>query len=115
MRAAGNRAIAKLIESFPDIARDHVTRARARFRFDDPPTSEPDPRLPALALAVRESRVVTVRAHTANERRIHPLALVCGPADWHVEDALLPDQPVALSECGNINISARRFAPQSAP
>jgi predicted DNA-binding transcriptional regulator YafY len=109
MRQAGSRAVGKLLESLPDRVRETVQRAMARFRFDTAPDTGDDPRLPALAQAVRGGRIVTVNARSSRPRRIHPVALVCGPAGWRIEDALAPDQPVPLAECGDINISAKRF------
>jgi predicted DNA-binding transcriptional regulator YafY len=110
MRQAGNRAVGKLVESFPDRVRDTILRAMEQFRFDTGPAGDDDPRLSALAQAVRGSRIVTVQARSSSPRRIHPAALVYGPDGWRVVDASDRDRPVRLADCGDINISAKRFA-----
>lgn len=108
---AANRARRKLIESLPDAVRARANDGARRFRFVPPiAVADDDPRLPALTGAVREHLVVRIHAHQAHERAIHPVALVCGPTGWHVEDALAPDAPIRLDACGSINISAKTFA-----
>ncbi len=108
---AANRARRKLMESFPDAVRARASEAARRFRFAQPPAAtEVDPRLPALAAAVREQRVVRVQAYQPRERVIHPVALVCDAAGWLVEDNLAADAPIRLDACGDINISSRTFA-----
>lgn len=109
--SAGARARAKLVESFPDAVREKIAIARRRFRFAADTAEAPDPRVAALATAVRESRIVYVRARVASRRRVHPLALVCGPDGWRLIDGLDPDAPLPISAWGDINISARRFGP----
>ena len=64
----------------------------------------------ALEEAVRLGRRVRLRATTKRPRTIHPVALVFGAKGWSVIDALAPDEPIALSACGDINISAQGFA-----
>jgi hypothetical protein len=64
----------------------------------------------ALEEAVRLGRRVRLRATTKRPRTIQPVALVFGAKGWSVIDALAPDEPIALSACGDINILAQRFA-----
>ncbi len=112
---AANRAGRKLLESFPDAVRARASDGARRFRFVAPASpSGHDPRLPALAAAVREHRVVRIQAWQASERLIHPAALVCDGRGWVVEDDREPDTPVRLDDCGDINISSRTFAPRVA-
>ena len=107
---AGDRARAKMLESFPDPVRLKIETARRRFRSDPPPGVEPDPRIPALAQAAREARVVRIQARSATPRAIHPTALIGGGSGWSVIDALAPDTPIPLEACGDINISVHTFA-----
>lgn len=107
---AANRARRKLLEAFPDTVRARAGDAARRFRFTSPATvPEPDPRVTALAAAVRQRRIVRIHANRRSERTIHPVALVCGQTGWMVEDALAPDTAIAIDECGDINISSKRF------
>lgn len=107
---AASRARRKLLESFPDGVRARAQEAAGRFRFVSAGVV-PDPRLPALAAAVRERRIVRIQAYQPHERVIHPSALVCDATGWVVEDALVPGEPVPLAACGDINISAKTFRP----
>ena len=91
-----------------------MSQGARRFRFVAAARgSDDDPRLPALAGAGREHRVVRVRAYEADERVIHPIGLVCDATAWAVEDELQPDAPVPLGACGHVNISSRTFAPRT--
>lgn len=110
IRAAAARAANKLIESLPDGVRQHIADARTRFRFARPPVAEADPGLHALAAAVRERRIVYLRANTPEHRAIHPEALVHGDRGWAVIDRHDLTQPIPLESCGDINISAQRFS-----
>lgn len=109
---AATRARRKLVESFPDTVRSRVTDGGRRFRIDTPERpDEDDPRLEALACAVREQRVVRIRAYDADERVVHPIGLVYQSRGWAIDDELTPGAPVPLEECGHVNISSRRFVP----
>lgn len=108
---AANRARRKLIESFPDQVRANITLALRRFRFEGSDAPVHDPRLEALADAIRGAKVVRLCAHTRRERTIHPVALVHGREGWSVEDDLTGVR-VPLGDCGNINVSARTFRPK---
>lgn len=106
---AANRARRKLLEAFPDTVRVRAGEAARRFRFAALATAEPDPRVIALADAVRQRRIVRIHAYRRGERTIHPVALVCDRTGWQVEDALAPGAAIAINECGDINISSKRF------
>lgn len=114
---AARRAGRKLLESLPDHVRAHAGDGARRFRFLTRGSSvgDDDPRLPALAAAVRERRVVRIWAHQPNERVIHPVALVCDADGWVVEDDLAPGVPVRLAGCGNVDISSKTFPHSVAP
>jgi len=110
MAEAATRACRKLQESFPDAVRARVSEAGRRFRFAPAiATTDHDPRLAALATAVRERLVVRIQAYQPRERVVHPVALVCAATGWMMEDDLLPDAPVWLDACGDINISSKTF------
>ena len=116
MRNAAARAIAKLAESFPDRVRETMQEARGRVQFEEPPTRPADERIAALQAAIREQRKVTIAANTQAARVVHPVALLYGALGWAVVDALDAEHPVAVEQCGDISISARRFgAPVSGP
>ncbi len=106
---AAARATRKLIESLPDTVRDRAALSARRFRVQHEPAPAGDPRLPALATAIRQGRIVRIQAHRPAERVVHPVALVYGVDGWLLEDALVPGVPIALAACGDINISARTF------
>lgn len=102
-------ARAKLIESFPDRVRHTVERAAAQF-YADPKDAraEDDPRVPALAMAVRNGRIVRINARSRAPQTVHPLALVATVGRVEVADGLSGVR-IPLSDCGDINISAKRF------
>lgn len=105
---AAARATTKLMESLPDQSRRIALRAATRFRLRpaEPPRDE---RVPALAEAVRQERVVRVRARGPDTRTVHPTGLTLGPDGWAVIDSLDPDSPIPVAECGTVNISRQQF------
>lgn len=113
LKDAAIRARRKLLEAFPDAVRSHASAGARRFRFAAAATApdDDDPRLPALAAAVRDRRVVRVRVFRPDERVMHPTALVRTAAGWLVEDALTPEKPEAVHGCGDVNISSKAFGP----
>lgn len=110
LAGAGARARAKMFESFPDGVRERIERARGWFRVLPAGQEEIDPRVEALARAIRGRRIVRVRARSGRPRTIHPVALACGEKGWQVVDQLDSRRPIPLAACGDINISARSFA-----
>jgi len=112
MGDAALRARRKLLESLPDQVRARAYVASRRFRAVASGADDDDVRLPALAHAVREHRLVRINAHSSSERRIHPVALVYRDRGWHVEDDLSNGDLVPLNACGDINVSARTFQPE---
>jgi len=105
---AGRRARAKMLESFPDVVRATVEQARSRFRFEAPEAAAPDVRLPALAEAVRQARIVRLNVRSGAPRTVHPLGLIQRSDGWWLEVA--GGAPVPLEDCGDIAISAKTFA-----
>ena len=105
---AGRRARSKLLESLPDGVRETALVATERFRFESS-RREADPRIAALAEAVRERRQVRLDANSRQPRLIHPTALMAGARGWSVVDAREPKRPIPMREWGDVNISAHRF------
>ena len=90
--------------------RARAGEASRRFRFVAQASApDPDPRLIALAEAVRQRRIVRIHAYRPGERVIHPVGLVCDHTGWLVEDALAPGAPLAIDACGDIAISSKIF------
>jgi predicted DNA-binding transcriptional regulator YafY len=110
MRAAAERARSKLIESFPDGVREKILRGQRQFRYAPALSHENDPRLAALAAAVREGRIVRIQARSRNPVVIHPVALIERDDGWAVIDGMNAEKTISLAQCGDINISAERFA-----
>lgn len=111
---AANRARRKLMESLPDPVRARAALAARRFRLDGERSASDDLRLPALAAAIRDHRIVRINAHGPAERVVHPAALVYGRQGWELEDQL-SDTRIALTACGDINVSSRTFMPRFSP
>lgn len=109
LASAGARARAKMFESFPDGVRQRMDLARGWFRFAAARDAEIDPRVPALAKAIRARSIVRIAARTARPRTIHPIGLVRSEDGWAVVDQLDHERPIGLDACGDINISARKF------
>ncbi len=112
LATAGAHARAKMFESFPDGVRERMDQARSWFRFSPAGRAEIDPRLEALAHAIRSRRIVRIRTRGKTARTLHPVALVCGIDGWSVIDMLDREHPIRLDACGDINISARSFDPE---
>ncbi len=108
---AADRARRKLIESFPDTIRHHVADAQKRFRTETARQPQPDPRIAALAEAIRGRRIVRLRARSRAPHKIFPMALTVGLSGWTVTDARDPDHPIPMREWGDLNISAREYPP----
>ena len=107
---AGHRARAKLWESFPDRVRRTMDETRRRFRVRAGTSGTDDPRVAALAAAIRKQAIVRIQARTSHPRVVHPIGLQFMEGVWSVVDAANPAEPIPLSRCGDINISARTFA-----
>lgn len=104
---AATRARAKLIESFPDKVRNRLTDAMERFTVAAPPADD-DPRIRAIAQAVRAQTKLRLRFASKSEQLIHPIALHAGQDGWQVHDHLT-DAWIDQTSWGRINVSAQRF------
>jgi predicted DNA-binding transcriptional regulator YafY len=109
LEVAGARARSKMLESFPDSVREKIETARRRFRFGFEAPPPADARVTALSDAIRRQAVVVIQALSRSPRKIHPVALTLSENGWRVTDARAPDDPIALDDCGDINISALAF------
>ncbi|MEL7027541.1 MAG: hypothetical protein AAGO57_10005, partial [Pseudomonadota bacterium] len=109
LKTSAQRALAKLKESFPDRTRSILEETGQRFRTEDAAHPAPDPRVEALARAIRGKTIVRLRARSPAPQEIHPAALILRQT-WLLEDARPKVEPVPMSLWGDINISARTFA-----
>jgi predicted DNA-binding transcriptional regulator YafY len=98
------RAKAKFLESFPDRSRAIAARATARFPLTPAPEPTTDPRIPAIAEAIRLGRTLTLSVRSANPIRLRPDRLGCGPHGWWVAGPPLSN-PIPQAIWGDINIS----------
>ncbi|MEZ5498826.1 MAG: HTH domain-containing protein [Steroidobacteraceae bacterium] len=112
IRSAAQRVRDKLVESLPEIVRNRVQDSQRRFRFAAKPLTTADPRVAALADAIRRSVVVRIQAKSSAPRTIHPVALQLDADGWAVFDARERQTPIPHGQWGDINISARQFAAQ---
>ncbi|MEL6168877.1 MAG: HTH domain-containing protein [Pseudomonadota bacterium] len=108
---ATRRARRKLIESLPDPVRHRVRETQSRFRQMPGPHPAPDPRIAALADAIRTRRIVRLRARSRAPEEIHPLTLSHGAGGWTVNCARRPERAIPLREWGDLNIEDRNFDP----
>ena len=107
MSEAARRATSKLRESLPDQVRARVQLASAQFRVSGEPGTD-DPRLPALAAAIRGRQRVHLRARSAAPLEIHPLALTHDAAGWSVLDGRTSTS-IAIADWHDVNISSLQF------
>lgn len=103
---SGKTAIAKLIESFPDGTREQIALARDRFQVAPPTGAAPDPRIAAIADAIRNRTIIHLRARSPSPATIFPVGLTFDGTDWSVRDARR-GEAVPMRLWGDINISAR--------
>ncbi len=104
---AATRAKAKLIESFPDKVRHRVTEAMAHFSVtSDPP--DDDPRVLALARAIKAQTIVRLRFTSATEQIVHPTALHLEGKSWRFRDDITGAW-IDQSMWGRMNVSAKRY------
>ncbi len=111
MGAAGGRAAAKLQESLPDVTRRRVDASRRQFG-SVPDGEAVDPRVPALAAAVRGRNIVRVHARSPQPRVIHPVGLRMRGRSWSVDDGRT-GEALQVEALGDLNISSKTFAVSS--
>ncbi len=108
---AATRAQAKLIESLPDRSRHEAQRSMRQFKLSQEITMN-DPRIRAMAHAVRAASPVRLRFATTSEQLIHPVRLSMTGDIWSVQDDLA-EADIPYDTWGRLNIAARAFTPKS--
>ena len=109
MGHAGQVACSKLIESFPGAVRERLLLASRRFQFARRRRHALDPRIAALAEAIRGGKRVRLRYASPGERLIHPIGLRMVGKGWAVIDAQDPEHPIPKARWGDVNISGLCF------
>ncbi len=109
IQQAAARAVAKLVESLPDTVRKTVETARRQFRIQNAYGLEDDERVAAVALAIRQHRIIYIQAHTSDARPMYPAGLELGIDGWCIQDARKDEPAVSVADAGNINISSRKY------
>jgi predicted DNA-binding transcriptional regulator YafY len=108
LASASARARTKLLESLPPGVRDTALTAQRHFSLSYAEADASDPRIAALATAVRHQRIVRIRAHGPDELTIRPVALTFAGGSWRVRDGA-SGKDYSLAECGRINLSRHTF------
>ncbi len=107
---AAARARSKLVESLPDPVRATVGRSQDRVRFVAGSRAvDRDPRVRALAEAIRGRRVVRLDARSRAPVVVHPVRLLRSAEGWSVCDERTPDPAVPQRDWGTVNVSALTF------
>ncbi len=109
MADAASRARAKMLESFPDQVRATIEATRRRFMFEAMASAPPDPRVAAFTDAIRNAKIVRIRANSRAEREVHPIGLIFGAAGWQIVVEPVGQAPIPLADCDDINISVKSF------
>lgn len=103
-------ARAKLAESLPDRSRLAHEAMAATITARSAPVA-PDPYVIALAEAIRDRQIVTLRARSAAPQACHPARLEFDGTAWLLFDARAPAVPIPQADWGDLNISSRTFPP----
>ncbi len=101
---AATRARTKLIESLPDRSRAVMAQAAVQFPRDTAVTVT-DPRIAAIAAAIRDGLTLRLRARSPGPVHFRPQVLHCGSAGWSVFGPPLL-APIYQVDWGDIHISA---------
>lgn len=99
------RVQSKLLESLPEPVRSAAEQSASQFGLTIEADHD-DPRIPAMAEAVRGQRIVRIDARGA-PRTLHPLALQLGVQPTVLDG--VSGAPVPVNEWRHVNISAHRF------
>jgi predicted DNA-binding transcriptional regulator YafY len=110
LQGAAVRAKSKLIESLPDVVRLRVEAARQSHPVAAAPSLD-DPRIAALAGAIRDGRFVTLAMRAPVRITLRPAYLGFDGVDWWVSEAGPAAPRHTRAVWGDINI-ARRLPPQ---
>ena len=108
LAGAAARAKAKLVESFPDRSRTVMAATFARFPRDADPADD-DPRIAAIAGAIRARQTLRLRARSRDPIHLRPVSLSHGAGGWAVMGPPLTE-PVPQGAWGDINISRAPLA-----
>ena len=107
---AAARARSKLVESLPDPVRATVQRLADRVHFDvGSVRDDPDPRVRAVADAIRGRRVIRLDSRSRSPVVVHPVRLLRSADGWAVVDERTPETAVPQHLWGTINVSALAF------
>lgn len=109
MGDAARRAASKMRESFPDLVRQRLSIASRQFsvRMSAPALGH-DPRVVALANAVRQRLKVRLKARSSQPLQIHPIALTQIDGIWTVRDEITGSTiPIVMWD--DINVSGLTF------
>lgn len=109
MEAAAHRACLKMFEAMPDAVRHKMKLANNRFAIHSSDAGAADPRVAAIANAIRHRNRVIIRSRSADRQEIHPVRLEFTTSGWLVTDQKSAT-PIPLSACADINISALIFS-----
>lgn len=113
LTSAGRLALSKIRENLPDLIRDRIARTETLFSVPEPDHTTmmdlSDPRIPAMADAIRNRQIVRLQAKSGNPHTVHPIHLTISATDCAITDDRAPDQPCPLAQWGDINISAKTF------
>jgi predicted DNA-binding transcriptional regulator YafY len=107
MANAAHRACLKIFEAMPDAVRHKMKLANERFSIHSS-ASAADPRVTAIATAIRHRNKVIIRSRSPERQEIHPVKLEFTMSGWQVTDQKSAT-PIPLSQCADINISALTF------
>ena len=108
LSGAAGRARAKLVESFPDRSRAVMAATFVRFPRDAVAGNE-DPRIAAIAGAIRAGQTLRLRARSREPVHLRPVSLSHGAGGWAVMGPPLV-APVPQEDWGDINISRAPLA-----
>lgn len=108
MGEAARRAVSKVRESLPDQVRARVQRANQQFQLTRPAFEAGDPRVAAIALAIRQRNRVRLDARSSVPREICPIALAHDGKGWSVLDQETT-QSIPMEAWKDINVSNRTF------
>jgi len=109
MGDAARRAASKMRESFPDPVRQRLAVASRRFSVRESATAlGHDPRIAALANAVRQRLKVRLNSRSPRPLQIHPVALTQIDGVWSVSDEVT-GAGIPIAEWGDVNVSGLTF------
>jgi predicted DNA-binding transcriptional regulator YafY len=106
LEAAARAVAVKVAQGLPAPTRAAMAAATARYREAAGPDRLPDPRVAALARAVRAGTVAILGCQGPAPRRVHPARLEAGPDGWMLHDARPGVAPVPVADWGRVTVTA---------